>query len=63
MTIVDNRYSSVHADIIAVLTECEEDFQNILTTVNIIFKDEYNMKINKLKTEILVCSRNEIPSI
>jgi len=47
------------ADDIAVLTENEEDLQNILTVMNSIFREEYNMKINKAKTKILVCSRNE----
>lgn len=28
--------------------------------MNIILKNEYNMKINKLRIKILVCSRNEI---
>lgn len=46
-------------DDIAVLIESEEDLQNILTTMNVIFKNEHNIKINKSKTEILVCSRNK----
>jgi hypothetical protein len=50
------------ADDITVLVESEEELQNILTVMNIIFKDEYNMKINKPKTKVLVCSRNEANS-
>lgn len=46
-------------DIVALLTESEEVLQNILTTMNIILKDQYNMKINKSKTKILVCSRKK----
>lgn len=37
------------ADDIAVLTEYEEDIQNIFTIMNNILREEYNMKINKLK--------------
>lgn len=34
-------------------------WQNILTIVNSLFGEEYNMKMNKSKTEIFVCCRNE----
>lgn len=37
------------ADNIVVLAESKGDLQNILTIMNIIFKDEYNKKINKYK--------------
>jgi len=48
------------ADDIAVLAENEEeDLQNILIIMNSIFREEYNMKINKLKTKILMCNRNK----
>jgi len=47
------------ADDIAVLAVNEEDLQNILKTMNSIFREEYNMKINKSKTKIFICSRNE----
>jgi len=48
------------ADDIAVLTESDEDLRNILTTMSIMFDDEYNMKINQSKTKILVCRRHVI---
>jgi hypothetical protein len=49
------------ADDIALITDNEEDpnLQNILEIMNSIMKNEYNMKINKAKTKVLVCSRNE----
>lgn len=47
------------ADDIAVLTDNEEDLQNILEKMNSTMKNEYNMKINRAKTKIHVCSRNE----
>lgn len=34
------------ADDIAVLTESEENLRNILTTINIILKNEFDIKIN-----------------
>lgn len=47
------------ANNIAVLIESEEDLQNIRTKMNITFKKEYNLKMNKSKVEILVYSSNE----
>lgn len=44
---------------IALLAKNKEDLKNILMIMNIIFMDEYNMKINESKTKILVYSRNE----
>lgn len=48
------------ADDIVVLVECEEDLKNILMIMNIIFKNEYNMKIKKSKIKILARGRNEV---
>lgn len=45
-------------DDIAVMTD-NEDLQNILEILNLTMKNEYNMRINKAKTKVLVCSHNE----
>jgi len=47
------------ADDIAIITNQEEDLQNIMQLMNRIMATEFNMKISKTKTKILVCYRNE----
>uniref|UniRef100_A0A8D8XEA4 Craniofacial development protein 2 n=1 Tax=Cacopsylla melanoneura TaxID=428564 RepID=A0A8D8XEA4_9HEMI len=47
------------ADDIAIVTDNENDLQNILHTMNNLMKNQFNMKINKKKTKILICSRME----
>lgn len=41
-----------------VITDNEEVLENILKIMNLTIKNEYNIKINKAKTKILVCSSN-----
>ena len=48
-----------YADDIAITTENEGDLQNILQVMNNIMRNEFNMKMNRKKTKILVCSRNQ----
>uniref|UniRef100_A0A8D8Z0H2 Craniofacial development protein 2 n=1 Tax=Cacopsylla melanoneura TaxID=428564 RepID=A0A8D8Z0H2_9HEMI len=47
------------ADDIAITTETEEDLQLILQTMNNVMKNEFNMRINKKKTKILLCNKNK----
>ncbi|KAF0733289.1 Retrovirus-related Pol polyprotein LINE-1 [Aphis craccivora] len=49
------------ADDIALIAESEEALGNMLTKMNDSCK-EYNMKINKSKTKILICSKQELLS-
>ncbi|KAI5718650.1 hypothetical protein M8J77_024598 [Diaphorina citri] len=46
------------ADDIAIITENENDLQRILERMNTIMKTKYNMRMNRTKTKVLVCSRN-----
>jgi len=47
------------ADDIAVITDNEEDLQNVIEIMNLTMKNEYNMKINKIKTKVLVYNRDQ----
>lgn len=47
------------ADNITVITDNEKDLQNILEKMNLTMKNEHNIKINRAKTKVLVCSHNE----
>ncbi|VVC29148.1 Reverse transcriptase domain [Cinara cedri] len=47
------------ADDIAVLAENENDLQNTLNIMNDTMRDEFKMKINIKKTNILISSRRE----
>jgi hypothetical protein len=47
------------ADDIAIVAENEGDLQNSLNTIEKVFQ-EYNMKVNKKKTKILVCGREKV---
>jgi len=51
------------ADDIAIIAENEEDLQNILEIINLIMKNEYNMKINKAKTKVLFAAVTKEPKL
>uniref|UniRef100_A0A8D9E0C2 Reverse transcriptase domain-containing protein n=1 Tax=Cacopsylla melanoneura TaxID=428564 RepID=A0A8D9E0C2_9HEMI len=45
------------ADDIAIVTDNENDLQNILHTMINLMTTQFNIKINKKETKILICSR------
>jgi dGTP triphosphohydrolase len=45
------------ADDIAFCAEKEDDLQNTLVTIDRILKNKYEMKLNKKKTKVMVCSK------
>ena len=47
------------ADDIAVIAESEQELQEMLNVMDQILNAEYNLKINKKKTKVMVCSRGE----
>lgn len=47
-----------YADDIALLAETKEDLIEALTDMDEIFHNNYNIKINKSKTKVMVCSKN-----
>uniref|UniRef100_A0A8D9E0I0 Reverse transcriptase domain-containing protein n=1 Tax=Cacopsylla melanoneura TaxID=428564 RepID=A0A8D9E0I0_9HEMI len=47
------------ADDIAIVTDNENDLQNILHTMINLMTTQFNIKINKKETKILICSRME----
>ena len=51
------------ADDIAVLAESENDLQEMLQKMDQILNVGYNLRVNKKKTKVMVCSRNEGKSI
>lgn len=50
------------ADDIPMIADSEENFKRLLLNLDKTLKHDHNMKVNKTKTRILVCSRQQIES-